>query len=155
MKIREKIGSQPAWKVMIAFLLVVGFLFIGIEEIFISTVFSAVDSLLTHFEKDFKDDVDDMNSMLQEDKEEKEYMRLEHQLHNWESTISDNSTQTRVCNYQRDTRILEKQVNLVYLKNRDGLRKAKADHIASNKKYIEDQIFNNGYDPAKCQDSQS
>jgi hypothetical protein len=156
MTIREKIGKLPVWKVAITLCLILTFLIAGIEEIFISRVFSFADRMITVFEKEKKEDMNEIDRDYQAFNERQEYDQAEYNITGFDlKSPIGLPQQDYVCHYAIMNKKLEKLYQLAYVKKNIEIRQYITHRIANNKKLIDEEIKKGQFNSSACKDYSS
>lgn len=150
MTIREKMLKLPVWKAGLIVLLIAMFISIGIEELFISKVFHILDKSITHFDKVFKEESNEVDRDYRDFKEQQAYDSAESKVNELIFGNPDFSHQGIACNAVKANKILSSMTEFPAAKKHDYLRNRIDERINENKKIIDQYTQDKSFNPSKC-----
>jgi hypothetical protein len=160
MSIKEKIGHYPVWKAVL--ILLIGVFIMGaiIEEIFISRVFQVFDKMITHFEKQKKEDLDDLdedikNAKAFDEKWHADFAALDKKFDDYRKAREHAYYCTKYQTIQEARKYLAKHKNdpkSLVQQSWEEARKAEYKKQGKSASLIEleNAIKNKEFDPATC-----
>lgn len=153
MSLRESIGKLPIWKAVMILLIIFFFMLVGIEEIFVSRIFSILERSIVHFEKVFKEEAKEVDSDYQKFNERQEYDSAVSALNSFEMFEHHRTPrQEYFCGYKTINNKLEKFYDLAYVKRNEFVRTWITQQIVENKKMMDKAIDKGEFDPSKCKE---